>query len=278
MSAGEDSTFHRDYRRVRTNLERLFDWAGTRNKPMSESNLLSLRSQVTSDLDRIVDRGARLERAPSLISVSTDAEGIRTVVMDMKDGTTRSFQTRVDWIDSAISFERSDVVDVGTYEDQSRLLDREVDRAESAEVRVSSEAERADAAEALVEKVRAQLNLYIDNLDECKSLLTEARKRVAAAAGRVSHQTERADAAENQARTVEAQLNRSEEKLEECEQRLSSLVGERDRADRADSLVADLESKLENCKEQHKAAVKVIDDALPAISEYLETISTDAPS
>ena len=89
---------------------------------------------------------------------------------------------------------------------------------------------------------------------------------------------ERADAAENQARTVEAQLNRSEEKLEECEQRLSSLVGERDRADRADSLVADLESKLENCKEQHKAAVKVIDDALPAISEYLETISTDAPS
>ena len=91
----------RDSRKAWTYLERLFDWAGTRSKPMPTSDLVIIRDQVTEALGRLVDRADVLERAPMLREVLTEDDGTKTVVIDMRDGTTRRFQTRVDWLDAA---------------------------------------------------------------------------------------------------------------------------------------------------------------------------------
>lgn len=91
----------RDSRKAWTYLERLFDWAGTRSKPMPASDLVIIRDQVTEALGRLVDRADALERAPMLREVLAEDDGTKTVVIDMRNGTTRRFQTRVDWLDAA---------------------------------------------------------------------------------------------------------------------------------------------------------------------------------
>lgn len=95
------SDAQRDSQRVWSYLDRLFDWAGNRNKPMPPSDLLEIRSQVTDSLNRLSKRADDLEKAPLLRLVEIDPEGMRTVTFDMRDGTTRKFQTRADWFDES---------------------------------------------------------------------------------------------------------------------------------------------------------------------------------
>lgn len=68
---------------------------------MPASDLAAIRDEVTGGLERLVNRADELERAPMLREVITDADGTKTVVIDMRDGSTRKFQTRVDWFDTA---------------------------------------------------------------------------------------------------------------------------------------------------------------------------------
>ena len=156
----------RDSQKAWTYLERLFDWAGTRSKPMPPSDLDVIREQVTGSLDRLVKRADALERAPMLREVIEDHEGTKTVVIDMRDGSTRKFQTRVDWFDSSprlsdpISPEARDRI-----EEQTAIIIR------SGEVR--------ETLEGRIDQLEQSLARAEDELSEARYALSGADEREA---------------------------------------------------------------------------------------------------
>jgi hypothetical protein len=68
---------------------------------MPPGDLVIIRDRVTGGFERLVNRVDALERVPILLEVLEEGDGNKTVVIDMRDGTTRRFQTRIDWLDTA---------------------------------------------------------------------------------------------------------------------------------------------------------------------------------
>ena len=148
----------RDSRKVWTYLERLFDWAGTRSKPMPASDLATIRDQVSEGLGRLVDRADALERAQMLREVLTDDDGTKTVVVDMRDGSTRKFQTRVDWLDTSYLLAdpiSPDLVELrDKYDEQAALIAEQTAKGISLDILVSELQTLLSEAEAETVKTR----------------------------------------------------------------------------------------------------------------------------
>lgn len=144
----------RDSQKAWTYLERLFDWAGTRSKPMPPSDLDVIREQVTENLDRIVRRADALERAPMLLEVIAEPDGTKTVVIDTRDGSTRKFQTRVDWFDNSPTL--TDPVPAELIEVRDRLYEQILLTKEEAGKAIEAN-ERAAELEALLASAEEEL-------------------------------------------------------------------------------------------------------------------------
>lgn len=85
-----------DARKVRLHIEKLYDWAGTKSSLMPESDLAFIRGEITTGLDRLIDRSLMLENTPMLRSMDKNlTTHVNTVVLDMRDGTTATFETLV---------------------------------------------------------------------------------------------------------------------------------------------------------------------------------------
>lgn len=120
-----ETNAQRELGRIRVALEKVYAWAGTKSSPMPEVDLKTIKEQIGGELDRLVARSDMLELAPLLREVTVNPkDGIRTVTFDMRDGTTRSFQTMVDWFDSA------------------PVAEQEFDQAELMEAREMAESQR----------------------------------------------------------------------------------------------------------------------------------------
>ena len=150
----------RDSRRTWSQLERLFDWAANRSKPMPPSDLASIRAQVTENLDRLVERADALERAPLLLGVSEEEDGTKTVVFDMRDGTTQKFQTRVSWLDSSPTLPEPDSAELiglqESYNDQVSLTENVMRRASDLEARIAELESILSRAESEIVRVREE--------------------------------------------------------------------------------------------------------------------------
>lgn len=165
----------RDAQKVWTYLERLFDWAGTRSKPMPPSDLDVIREQVTENLDRIVDRADELERAPMLREVIEDHDGTKTVVIDMRDGSTRKFQTRVDWFDGAPTLADpvpAELIEVrDRIEEQAAIIIRSGEMCETLEGRI----DQLEQSLARAEEELGEARYALSGADEREAILDVAR-------------------------------------------------------------------------------------------------------
>lgn len=161
----------RDSQKAWTYLERLFDWAGTRSKPMPPSDLDVIREQVTGSLDRLVKRADALERAPLLREVIKDEDGTKTVVIDMRDGSTRKFQTRVDWFDSSPRL--SDPISPELLEARDRIEEQTAIIIHSGEVRETLEGRIGQLEQSLAraEEELGEARYALSGADEREAIL-----------------------------------------------------------------------------------------------------------
>lgn len=148
-----ETNAQRELARVRVALEKLYAWTGTKSSPMPESDLRVIKEQIGGELDRLVARSDMLELAPLLREVTTNPkDGIRTVTFDMRDGTSRSFQTMVDWLDSAPvaeqEFDQRELMEAREFaESQRELIFIATERAAVALQQAAEAEERAVKAE-----------------------------------------------------------------------------------------------------------------------------------
>jgi hypothetical protein len=140
------SEARRDASAIQTNLERLLNWAGSRYTPMEKVQLDAIRRDVEENLRRLASKAATMETTPLLLAVTQDGEGVRTVVIDMRDGTTRTFQTMVDFLDAAVGDHeleasrtqlREQQLETDRAERRARLLEGEVERLKSIDIELA---------------------------------------------------------------------------------------------------------------------------------------------
>ena len=255
----------RDSRKAWTYLERLFDWAGTRSKPMPVSDLVIIRDQVTEALGRLVDRADALERAPMLREVLAEDDGTKTVVIDMRDGTTRRFQTRVDWLDTADTLSdppvSSEVLELrDRLRDQILLTESENALARDCEKQVTGLQERLSTTERDLSDLRERSSALDD------ALVRDYEQQVSALHERLS-------TAERDLSVLQELLSSAERDLSDLREQSSAEEERRAGSEGAEAVVEEKIRRLieerDEWKQRWATASKVIDESLPAIAEIL---------
>lgn len=138
------SESRRDARRIQSNLDKLIAWASVRREPMPQATLKVIKESLATDFERLVHRSEILEQTPMLVSVEHGENGAKTVTIDMRDGTTRSFQTLVDFLSTPpVDYRIADAL--ATAEEAQRV-------AVEAELREAAAQERVERLEAQLEK------------------------------------------------------------------------------------------------------------------------------
>lgn len=256
------SDAQRDSQKVWSYLDRLFDWAGNRSKPMPASDLDDIRSQVTEALTRLAKRADELERAPLLRSVEIAPDGTRTITFDMRDGTTRKFQTRVDWFDESPTL--SDPVPAEVIE-LRELLEQQIARTDeeiqkSTALRESLVARDAQlvAAEHLLVEARDRSALTADEarLAGAQAVQEDAALQILEA--EIDRDRWKAKCLET-AKMIESLPSREQEAIENAKGNTEAMVKE----------IARLEADRDQWKEWHRIASRVIDESLPVIADLL---------
>jgi hypothetical protein len=165
---------------------------------------------VTDVLQRLVDRADALERSPLLREVVSEEDGTKTVVIDMRDGTTRKFQTRVDWFDNSQTL--SDPVSPEllelreNYDDQVLLAQAETRRAVALEGRVAELEELLNAAEVEMVRAREELTAVQESYNDQEFATESALSSVAAMRLRETSLEKQLDAAEVEAAQAREEL------------------------------------------------------------------------
>lgn len=267
----ETTVVQRDIRRVWEQLERLFDWAGTRSTPMAPANLSALRETVTAELDRIIERAEALEQVPLLREVTVDEkDGMRTVVIDMRDGTTRTFQTRVDFFDRAPEMpETSEALIAQAQaeaEEQRAIAAAATARAEGSTVdveefhrRIGDVTARAERAEADLVAEHQLTETQADLLATATQRGKEADERIRALEQRIPELTQRAERAEDNLQRVNA--------LHEAQAQQISV--ETNRANLAERRFAAAEAERVEWRDRWLVETKAMNDALPPLAKLL---------
>lgn len=161
------SESRRDFRRIQSNLEKLAAWAGTRREPMSVTNLTAIREQLATDLERLTSRSEILEKTPVLLSVED-----KTVTIDMRDGTTRSFETLVDYletppVDYRIADARAAVEEQRVFVEEAHARERDaLQRADEAKAESVELRERLAEATRVIDQALPVIMAYLERREE----------------------------------------------------------------------------------------------------------------
>jgi len=260
----------RDSRKVWTYLERLFDWAGTRSKPMSPTDLDDIRGQVTEGFERLVERADELERVPLLREVVEEDDGTKTVVIDMRDGTTKMFQTRVDWLGGAPTL--TDPISdefVKLREDYDQLVELARESAE----RESALSRKIAGLESLLLTAEVEISSARDDLattsaDYSEQILVarEMEETVHSQLTQVSDLREQLRASEEKGQKLEQELWLKRDSL--AEQNLAAREMEGTLQSYL-TQVSDLREQLEESKGQHQNLEKELWSERDSLAEQL---------
>lgn len=249
------SDAQRDSQRAWAYLDRLFDWAGNRSKPMPVSDLAEIRTHVIESLDRLVDRADDLERAPLLKSVEVASDGMRTVSIDMRDGTRRKFQTRADWFDDSPTL--ADPVPAEVIELRDRLLDQVAKTTEQ----TRKSAELQESIVSLEAQLQAAQMLLAEARDRSNTTIVEAREEGAQSVSQEARE-----------KIAELEIERDEwqERYTKAIRRMDEIEASVSKVDASiSSRAAELEEERDMWERKYYTALKVVDEALPAISDLL---------
>lgn len=267
----ETTVPQKDIRKIWEQLERLFDWAGTRSTPMAPANLASLREQVTIELNRVIERADALEQIPLLLEVEIDEkDGMRNVVIDMRDGTTRTFQTRVDWFDRAPGMPESAEALIAEAqaiaEEQRAIASREAARAKDNVVDYS--AYEARIQDVTIRAERAEADLVAE-----RGLNETQAERMAASAQRAEVAEERVRGLGQRIIEITQRAERAERALQGAnsihETYVAQTAGETERANLADQRYAAAEAERFEWRTRYLSETKVVNDALPSLAHLL---------
>lgn len=266
----ETTVARRDIKRIWEQLERLFDWAGTRSTPMAPANLAALRETVTEELNRVIDRAESLEQVPLLREVEIKEDGMRSVVIDMRDGTTRTFQTRVDWLDTAPGLPETAealIAEAQAEAEMQRMIaNQEAAKAKSSvvdaagyEQRIQEATIRGDHAEADLEDERTLREAQASLLATAAQRAEEADERIKVLEQRVVEATQRAERAELNVKNANSVH----------ETQAQQILAETERANRAEQRLVAAEAERVEWRSRFLAENAVVNDALPALSKLL---------
>lgn len=266
----ETTTVVRNPRRIWEQLDRLFDWAGTRNTPMAPANLAALRESVTEELNRVIERAEALEKVPLLQEVSVEKNGLRTVVIDMRDGTTRTFETRVDYFDQAPGMPETAEALIAeaqaAAEEQKAIAAREAARAESSVVdteefqrKIRDATLRAERAEADLVAEHQLTEMQAGLLGANAQRVAEADERIRTLEQRFPEVTQRAERAETALQRVNA--------LHEAQARQFSV--ETERANLAEQRFAGAEAERVEWRARWLAETRAFNESVPPLTQLL---------
>ncbi len=166
------SESRRDARRIQSNLEKLTAWAGSRREPMSVSNLTTIKEQLSTDLERLASRSEILERTPVLLTVEMTSSDTKIVTIDMRDGTTRSFETLVDYletplVDYRIADAQAAVEEATVFVNEAQARERAaLQRADEIVAENTELRNRLSAATVVIDQALPVITAYLERREE----------------------------------------------------------------------------------------------------------------
>jgi hypothetical protein len=266
----EATVAQRDVRRVWEQLERLFDWAGTRNTPMAPANLAILREQVTTELTHIIERADALEQVPLLREVKLEDDGMRSVTIDMRDGKTRTFQTRVDWFDTA----------PGIPESVEALIAQAQAEAEVQKTLAAQESARAESNTVDAEKYENAIRDAASRAERAEADLVEERQLSEMQSGLLAASAQRETEYKERIRIVEKRLVETTQRAERVETTLQEantlhqtqadrVSRETERANLAEARYAAAEAERVEWRSRWLVETKALNEALPPLAQLL---------
>lgn len=257
----------KDVAKIGQSLEKLLNAASS---TMPASDLEHLRNQIVGDLEGLSDRVGELEKVPMLREVSrsaTDDDHVRTVVLDMRDGSTRTFQTEVDWLDAAPILNGSGSKDLA--------------KAEAARDRAKESLREARKTIRELEKVVAGAAASPEMVALQKQL-SEAQGEVAHYLPLYEDASKRAKAAEREASATAKKLEKvtdlARKRAEEIKEARAELKDERDRYqltfDEKEQVAGDRDSQLAKIGKELEKAKSEVGRLTTAVGDFEEERTT----